>query len=631
MMGFRGSGVQAFRRSGVQGFRCSAGARLLPFALLILLLLQGCHSSSAGRSDADHPLILKDVAAEAGLRFHHTTGASGRFYMPETLGSGCAFLDYDRDGRPDIFLVNSDLLPGAARRGTKPTQALFHNRGDGGAGGAGPVPGAAEPWSCTFEDVTRKAGLAVEMYGMGCAAADYDNDGYPDLYVSALGPDRLFHNNGDGTFTDVTKRAGIDAPEWNTSVVWFDYDRDGRLDLYVCGYCRWTPATNRDCPDSQGHRHMCTPESYPGVSSRLYHNNGKGTFTDVTAKAGVRVPSGKALAALEWDANDDGWPDLLVANDLEPNLLFLNQKDGTFREAGAEVGIAFSSAGKARAGMGLDTGDLFGSGHEGVLIGNFSAEGLGLYAAAPPGPPNAGGDGRPSSPNAGGEAGRSPPPALGGPGGAFTDIADAAGLAPASLRSLTFAALFCDFDLDGQPDILTANGHIDPNAELTGRGVTYRQRLQLFRQENGRFRDVTAEAGPGLQRPGVYRGLAVADFDGDGDPDVLVSENGGSPLLLRNESRGSHWLQVRLQGTKSNRDGIGARVRVTAAGLTQTRWVRAGSGYCSSSDPRALFGLGPASEAERLEIRWPSGETQTLPHIRADQVARVVEGGKPTD
>ena len=433
---------------------------------------------------------------------------------------------------------------------------------------------------------------------MGCAAADYDNDGYPDLYVSALGPGHLFHNQRDGTFADVTHRSGIEAPAWSTSVVWLDYNRDGWLDLYVCGYCRWTPALNRGCPDANGRPHICTPEQYDGISSRLFRNRRDGTFADVTKAAGVFQPAGKALAALEWDENDDGWPDLVVADDQEPNLLFRNQKNGTFREIGAEAGVAFSMAGKARAGMGLDTGDLSGSGRQALLVGNFAAEGLGLYRREDQ--------------------------------GQFTDIAGGAGLVPASLSSLTFGVLFCDFDLDGRPDILTANGHIDPNVDLTGRGVTFRERLQLFRQvDHDRFQDATADAGPESRRPGVYRGMAVADYDGDGKPDVLVSTNEGAPLLLHNETRsGNHWLQVRLQGVMSNREGIGARVRLVPVDhrqIAQTRLIRSGSGYCSSSEPRAFFGLGTAPEVERLEIRWPDGTEQNIQHVRADQVLLVKE------
>jgi hypothetical protein len=439
--------------------------------------------------------------------------------------------------------------------------------------------------------------LAVESYGMGCAVGDYDGDRHPDLYRTALGPDRLFHNRGDGTFEDVTARVGIDAPEWNTSAAWLDYDRDGDLDLFVCGYCRWTPALNRDCPDLRGHRHLCSPRLYDGVPARLYRNDeapgGQRRFTDVAGKAGVRDPAGKSLAVLVCDENDDGWPDLVVANDLEPNLLYRNERNGTFREIAVEAGVAYSTVGKARAGMGLDSADLTGEGRESILVGDFAAEGLGLY-----------------QPDASGQ---------------FTDVASRAGLVPASFPYLTFGVLFCDFDLDGHPEILAANGHIDPNIEEKGSGTTFRQPLQLFRAAaDGRFMDATAASGPSLQRPGLYRGLAMGDWDGDGDPDVLVSANGGAPLLLRNEGppRG-HWLQVRLQGKGLNRFGLGSRIRVTAGGRTQTGWVRGGGSYASSHDARAFFGLGGTAAVERIEIRWPTGEVQALVGIPADQVLSV--------
>jgi hypothetical protein len=567
----------------------------LAFALLLVLAVAmtgGCGrgeapraQGTAARAPEAAPIRFREVAAERGVRFRHTSGASGRLYLAETVGSGCAVVDYDGDGRLDLFLANGSRLPGFAGKGPF-YPALYRQQPDG-----------------RFEDVTRQAGLAVDQYGMGVAVADYDGDGHRDLYLTALGPDRLFRNRGDGTFADVTASAGIDAPEWNTSAAWLDYDRDGDLDLFVCGYCRWTPATNRDCPDSRGHKHLCSPKLYPGVPSRLYRNEGQGRrFTDVTARAGVRDPAGKTLAVLVWDDNDDGWPDLMLANDLEPNLLYRNLKNGTFQEVAVEVGVAYSAMGRTRAGMGLDAADLDGSGRESLLVGNFSAEGLGLFRPDPSLPV--------------------------GDGAQFTDVAGAAGLVPASLPFLTFGVLFCDFDLDGHSDILTANGHIDPNIEKKGPGATFRQPLQLFRGlPGGSFADVTAQAGEAITRPGLYRGLAVGDWDGDGDPDVLVSANDGAPLLLENEdpAPGRHWLQVRLQGRGANRDGLGARVRVTAGGRTQTRWVRSGGSYASAHDARAFFGLGDATRAENVEIRWPTGAVQTQANVAADQVLVLKE------
>jgi hypothetical protein len=574
-------------------FKPTAPARPLLLIFALALLLAGCgHSgersavrpASAPSGEAATAIQLRDAAAEAGVRFRHTSGASGRLYLAETVGSGCAFLDYDGDGRLDLFLVNSSRLPGFTGKGPF-YPALYHQRPDG-----------------HFEDVTKRAGLAIDCYGMGCAVGDYDNDGHLDLYLTALGPDHLFHNNGNGSFTDVTASAGINAPEWNTSAAWVDYDRDGDLDLFVCGYCRWTPALNRDCPDHHGEKHPCSPRSYNGVPARLYRNDGarggRWRFTDVAASAGVRDPAGKSLAVLVCDENDDGWPDLLVANDLEPTLLYRNQRNGTFREAGVEEGVAYSASGKARAGMGLDSADLTGAGRESFLVGNFEAEGLGLY-----------------QPDAQGQ---------------FTDVAAQAGLVPASDPYLTFGVLFCDFDLDGYPEILAADGHIDPNIALKGIGTTFRQRPQLFHsREGGRFEEITASAGPGLQTPSLYRGLAMGDYDGDGDPDVLVSANNGAPLLLNNSGTPrNHWLQVRLRGTRSNRDGIGTRIRVTAAGRTQTGWVRSGSSYASSHDLRAFFGLGAAATADRIDVRWPTGATQTLTNVPANQVLTVPEGSQ---
>src|SRR5262249_48445057 len=354
--------------------------------------------------------------------FRHQSGRSGRLYLPETMGSGCAFLDYDGDGHLDIFLVNSSRLPGFTGKGPF-YPALYRNRGNG-----------------TFEDVTKPAGLAIDCYGMGCAVGDYDNDGHPDLYLTALGPNHLFHNNGNGTFTDVTAHAGVGDPRWSSSAAWLDYDRDGRLDLFVCNYCRWNERMKNVCPDSRGRRHICTPNFYEGAPSTLYHNEGGGVFKDVTRRAGVYNDVGKSLALAVFDENDDGWPDIAIANDLEPDLLYRNNRDGTFTEVGVEAGTAYSASGRARAGMGIDTAVEAdgaadgGSSPESILVGNFSKEMLGLYR----------GDGH----------------------GHYLDAAAPAGLAAPSLPFLTFAVLFCDYDLDGRPDILTANGHIDENVHL---------------------------------------------------------------------------------------------------------------------------------------------------------------------
>ncbi len=555
--------------------------------LLAALLLSGCRSGRptlppGGASPAGGAIPASvqfvDIAAQAGIHFKHTNGHSGRFYFPETMGSGGAFLDYDGDGRLDLFLVNSSRLPGFTGKGPF-YPALYHN--DGGA---------------HFTDVTRAAGLAIDCYGMGVAVGDYDNDGHPDLYLTALGANHLFHNNGNGTFTDVTAQAGVGDPRFSSSAAFFDYDRDGKLDLFVCNYCQWTPATNRVCNDSAGRKHMCNPALFPGTRSTLYHNRGNGTFEDVTAKAGLGKTVGKALGVVPFDLDDDGWPDLLVANDLEPNSLYRNRRDGTFTEMGVEAGIAYGMRGRARAGMGIDTADLTGSGREDVLIGNFSGEQVALFR----------------------DAG----------GGQFVDVASDTGLGAASYPFTTFGALFVDYDLDGRKDICLANGHPDENIALAGNGPTFAQRLALFHNEGDRFRDVTEAGGSGLQGKLVGRGLACGDFDGDGDPDLLVTENNGPARLLRNDGgEKSHWLAVRPRGVKSNRDGLGTRVVIHIAGKRQIGWVRGGSSYCSESEHVARFGLGAATRVDLVELHWPSGRSQQLANVKADQVLAVTEPG----
>jgi hypothetical protein len=565
------------------------------------------------------------------------SGASGRYYLPETMGAGCTVLDYDGDGDLDLFLVNSARLPGDS--GKEPAYpALYRNKGDG-----------------RFEDVTRAAGLASERYGLGVAAGDYDNDGHIDLYVTAIGPNALYRNRGDGTFVEVARAAGVADPAFSATAAWLDYDRDGLLDLFVGNYCRWTPATNQVCPDSFGRKHLCPPDHYRGVSSRLYRNRGGGRFADVTQRAGLLNETGKTLGVLVWDFNDDGWPDLLLANDLEPNLLYRNNQDGTFTEMGVEAGVAYSAAGKARAGMGIDSAAVDGRGHEVVVIGNGASESLAFFRR------DAGAEGSQAY---------------------YTDAAGPVGLANPSLPFLTFGVLFSDYDLDGRPDLLVANGHIDPNVDVVGGETKFAQRMLLFRNEpapgGALFREVGLSAGEALRLPRVHRGLAQGDIDGDGDPDYLVTVCGGRPLLLRNETivaanlspqppprsgegepevpgssplpaseRGvvtpadegrreqgterstpsqPHWLVVRPIGMKSNRAGIGTRFLLRAGGAQQTAWVRSGSSYASQSDLRAYFGLGDAAKIDALEIRWPSGAREVLTNVPVDRHLTVREG-----
>jgi hypothetical protein len=560
---------------------CGGLHSVLLFSLFaIFALLGGCtHRSTpaaAGGAAQTHGGTFTDVTQAAGIHFRHTAGRSGRLLLPETLGAGCAFLDYNNDGKPDLFLVNSSRLPGYQGKGPF-YPALYRNNGNG-----------------TFTDVTKQAGLAVDSYGLGVAVADYDGDGYEDLYVTALGPNHLFHNNGNGTFTDVTKKAGVSESRFSTSAAWLDYDHDGQLDLYVCSYCRWSLALNQVCPDSAGRKHLCGPDYYHGISSTLYRNNGDGTFTDVTRKAGVYDPVGKALGVVVWDFDDDGWPDLAVAKDMEPNLLYRNNRDGTFSEQGAIAGIAYSSQGKTRAGMGIDTADTADNGQESILIGDNSAQGLAQFSP---------------DPNRSGTSSIH-----------FTDVAEQTGLFEPSLPFLTFGVAFVDYDGDGFKDIVTANGHVDERVH-TGSDLEFAQKLLAFHNEGGgHFVPAGDHLGPVFGEKRLWRGVAVGDYDGDGAPDLLLSTCDGKPALLRNEcSRQSHWLLVKAVGSGKNREGIGTRVTVAAHGLRQTGWIRSGSSYCSQSELTAFFGLGPAAEAETVELRFPSGARQALKRVKAGQ------------
>ena len=548
--------------------------RLASRGLLVFVLTFGPEA----RAQLPVPSIhFRDITQAAGLRFVHNSGAFGKKYLPETMGAGAAFLDYDGDGWQDIFLVNGMDWPGHLRRHTTPK--LYRNNRDG-----------------TFTDVTARAGLAVEHYGLGVAVGDFDNDGHDDLFVTALGQNRLFRNSGNGTFTDVTRAAGLWGPqEFSTSAAWVDYDRDGHLDLVVANYVQWSPQTDLFCTLDGTAKSYCTPESYKGASPRLWHNRGNGTFEDATRKAGLFDPSSKGLGVAILDYDQDGWPDILIANDTEPNKLYRNNGNGTFTEKGVLAGVGFSEEGVARAGMGADAADYDRSGYPSVVISNFSNQMLALYH------------------NEG--------------NGLFVDEAPRSEVGRASLLTLGFGCFFFDYDLDGWLDLFVANGHIENEIERIQKRVTYAQPLHLFRNlGQGTFQEVTGQAGRALSVPRVARGAAYADIDNDGALDLLITTNGGAPVLLRNAGATHHSLRVRLVGARSNRDGIGAVVRVSPGGATQWQMLRSGSSYLSQSELVLTFGLGQQAAADAIEVRWPSGQVDKFGRTVADQILTIQEG-----
>jgi hypothetical protein len=518
-----------------------------------------------------------DVTASAGIRFQHNSGAFGGKLLPETLGSGCAFLDYDGDGWQDIILINGMDWPAHKQR--RSTLRLYHNNRNG-----------------TFTDVTTRAGLDVEMYGMGVAVGDYDNDGFPDILVTSVGQNRLFHNTGKGSFIDVTNRSGLGKrQEFSTSALWFDYDRDGLLDLFVCNYVKWSPERDVFCSLDGKRKSYCTPEAYRGETCWLFHNRGNGTFEDVTASSGIFDSSSKSLGVAMLDENADGWPDLLVANDTQPNKLYRNQRNGTFKDAAVEVGLAFSSEGTARAGMGVDVGDFMNSGSPGVAITNFDNEMTGLYELS---------------------------------GKSYEDVAAEAGVGLASKNSLGFGCAFLDANLDGWLDLGVANGHIDETVRNIRGNVGYAQPPMLFLNDGrGKFHDVAPEIGGGFDQPKVGRGFAYGDFDRDGDLDLLLTTNNGPAYLYRNDQlSGNRGIRFRLVGTKSNRDGIGATVRIVSGGLSQSRMVKSGSSYLSQSELPLTFGLEKRDRVERVVIAWPSGRTEEFTNLAAGRCYVCTEG-----
>ncbi len=541
-------------------------------------MLFGAPALLLGQS-ARPDLHFTDITQSAGLRFVHNSGAFGKKYLPETLGPGCAFLDYDGDGWQDILIVNGMDWPGRKRK--RSTMRLYRNNRNG-----------------TFTDVTRAAGLEIEMYGLGVAVGDFNNDGFPDFYVTCLGENRLFRNTGKGTFVDATRKSGLAGRDsFSSSALWFDYDRDGLLDLFVCNYVKWSPAMDVFCSITGKEKSYCTPEAYRGTTCWLFRNKGDGTFEDVTAKAAVFDGSSKSLGVTTFDYDTDGWPDLFVANDTQPNKLYRNQRDGTFAEVALKAGVAFSEDGKARAGMGVDAADYDNSGIPSVVVTNFHNEMLGLYR--------------------------------GSASGTFTDLAAKSELGKATRRSLGFGCFFFDANLDGLLDLLVVNGHIDDSVTRARSDVSYAQPLQLFMNAGGgKFRESAAQAGAEFAQPKVGRGAAFGDIDNDGDLDVLITTNGGPAHLYRNDQgSGNRYIRFRLQGTKSNRDGIGAVVKVFyGGGQTGSRTVKSGSSYLSQSELPVTFGLGRHDVVDRVEVHWPSGRVDEFKKLKAGRAYDCIEG-----
>jgi hypothetical protein len=577
LTGARSLGTRAFGRALHR--RLIQGLWLLLAASLLWLMLRPPRLLSA--LPAGIPVRFTNVLRGSGITFQQDATATDQKYYLETMGTGVGWIDYDRDGLYDLYFVQS-----AATDIYKPPHplhsALYHNNGDG-----------------TFTDVTAKAGVGAEgLYGQGVAVGDFDNDGYPDLYVTGYGRSILYHNNGDGTFTDVTEKAGVaNQGNWGTSAGWFDYDKDGYLDLVVCNYIEWSPANNIWCGEHKpGYRAYCHPDNYKGQHIKLYHNNHDGTFTDVSDQSGVGKPEAKGMGVVLADFNNDGWPDIAIANDTWPNFLFLNNHDGTFKDVSFISGIAASEDGKYEAGMGIDAADVDGDGWLDLYVTHLDFELNRLYHN--------------------------------NHDGTFDDATYSSGLGNKAIFLSGVTMKFMDYDNDGWTDICQVNGAMLDNIQLYHTEVTYEEPKLMFRNlGHGKFEKVSEQLGPDFMHPIAGRGLAVADFDNDGDLDLAINVRGGPPELLRNDGgNANHWLEVFLVGTKSNRDGVGSALKLTAGGQIQVTQAKGGMGYMSASDPRLHFGLGSQTKIDSLEIRWPSGAVDHLTNVPIDQILTVKEG-----
>src|SRR3989440_6616654 len=568
------------RRQFVKGLSMASSGCLAKHWSIALLPYLGS-VPPAGFAQTTQKLLFEEVpAAASGLSWRHENGRSADYFLPETTGAGCAFFDYDNDGWMDIYLVNSGkcdfLTPAVPLR-----NALYKNNRDG-----------------TFTDVTEKAEVAAGGYGQGVAVGDYDGDGFPDIYVTQYGRNILYHNNGDGTFTDVTEKAGVAAPGWSSSAAWFDYDNDGRLDLFVCQFVEFSKSLNKSCgPGEEGKHGYCIPRLYQPMPSWLFHNNGDGTFTDVSKASGIGKYSGKAWGAVATDINNDGRLDLFVGNDTAPNFLFMNRGNGRFDETATQAGVAYSADGRARSGMGVDSADFNEDGWMDLFVANIDREMFSIYQN--------------------------------NHDGTFDDQAGPTGIGMATRLMSGWGLKFFDYDNDGNLDLFLANGNPDDLIESLHSQVKYQEPLMLFHNTGKGFQNVSAQSGPVFAKPLSARGMAIGDFNNDGAIDVLVAVNDSAPVLLRNNiGNQNHWLGVKLVGKKSNPDAIGARITYQAADLKRSRTRVGGGSFLSSHDPRIVLGIGKRSRIDWLEIKWPqpSGAVERFTELPIDRYITIVEG-----